>query len=210
MQGWGRHGYRNHDLAFSTLRRSTRYLSRYLHIKLTHNVRHISSNCVRLCTPSEGERRERLNAKNEPIFPKGKKWKRSNVVDRIYHLRFCRCSKPFLFHGLACFQYALINLSAHGAVLLRSATRRGSWLPTGLLVAPGHSWIIGSSGAIADKLLRSCNLLSIRAIVYRRYIRPRWKELAEIADRPWEIAESDFELMFELTGFWFNRYARAS
>lgn len=123
MQGWGRHGYRNHDLAFSTLRRSTRYLSRYLHIKLTHNVRHISSNCVRLCTPQrqterEKKRGERPNAKNEPIFPKGKKWERSNVVDRIYRLRFC--SKPFLFHGSACFQYALINLSAHGAVL-RSA-----------------------------------------------------------------------------------------
>ena len=39
--GQGRHGYRNHDLAFSTLHESTRYLC-YLHIKLTHNSRHIS------------------------------------------------------------------------------------------------------------------------------------------------------------------------
>lgn len=40
--GLGRHGYRNHDLAFATLHGSARYLSRHLHIKLTHNARHIS------------------------------------------------------------------------------------------------------------------------------------------------------------------------
>ena len=56
--GLRRHGYRNHDLAVSTLHGSTRYLPGHLHIKLTHNARHISGSAVRCCAPS-----------NEPARP---------------------------------------------------------------------------------------------------------------------------------------------
>lgn len=56
--GLGRHGYRNHDLAFSTLRGSARYLSRHLHIKLTHNARHISGNHWRVFVPAMRRQRE--------------------------------------------------------------------------------------------------------------------------------------------------------
>ena len=49
--GLRRHGYRNHDLAVSTLHGSTRYLPGHLHIKLTHNARHISASAA-CCAPS--------------------------------------------------------------------------------------------------------------------------------------------------------------